>query len=160
MKFILFSFILFLSISGYSQTPEVIDFDPLEKRWSNSNDTLYVINYWATWCIPCIEELPDFIKLDQEMKEEKFKMILVSLDFPSHADSRVLPFIRKHNITTEVVILDDDANVWIDRVNKSWDGAIPATQFIRNQNKEFYKEQLSHERLLQIVNKYFEPKNK
>ena len=160
MKLILFSFILLLSAPSYSQAPEVLDFEQLEEKWSKSNDTLYVINYWATWCIPCIKELPDFIKLDQEMKTEKFKMILVSLDFPSQADSRVLPFIQKNNITSEVIILDDDANVWIDKVNKSWDGDIPATQFIQNNNKEFYNEQLSHERLLQIVNKYSEPKNK
>jgi len=154
VKYILFSLIMLSFTFSYSQTIEVLKFHQLEERWAKSNDTLYVINYWATWCAPCIKELPDFIKLDQEMQGEKFKMILVSLDFPSHTESRVLPFIQNRNITTEVIILDDDANVWIDKVNKNWDGAIPATQFIKNNKKEFYKEQLSYERLKEIINKY------
>ena len=154
MKYTLFSLILFLITFSYSQSVEVIKFHQLEKRWSNSNDTLYVINYWATWCAPCIKEIPDFVKLDREMLGKKFKMILVSLDFPAHIDSRVLPFIQKNKITTEVVILDDDANIWIDKVNKNWDGGIPATQFIKNNRKEFHKEQLSYENLKQIINKF------
>lgn len=154
MKYIIFSILLFFFSSTFGQNIEVLKFDQLEQKWNKSNDTLYVINYWATWCKPCVEELPDFLKLDKKMNGQKFKMILVSLDFPSHIKSKVIPFINKNNVKPEVIILDDDANVWINKVNKNWDGAIPATQFIKNNKKEFYSEQINFTKLTQIVNKF------
>lgn len=141
--------IIFLSYALSAQ--EIVNFNKLAQRCNNDNDTIYVINYWATWCQPCVEELPEFIKLEKEMKGQKFKMILVSLDFPKHIESRVKPFLKSNKITTEVVILDDDANVWINLVNPEWAGEIPATQVIKNDKKEFYGEQLSYEQLKNIV---------
>lgn len=154
MRFLLLSLFLLFTTLSFSQTIEVVKFDQLEKRWTKNNDTLYVINYWATWCKPCVEELPYFIKLENEMKDNKFKLILVSLDFPRQKDIRVVPFLEKRNISTEVVILDDDENVWINKVNKDWDGAIPVTQFIKNGKQEFYGNQLHYKELIEIVNKY------
>ena len=154
MKYIIFSILLFIFSSAFGQNIEVLKFDQLEQKWNKSNDTLYVLNYWATWCKPCVEELPDFLKLDKKMKGQKFKMILVSLDFPSHIKSKVIPFIKKNNVIPEVIILDDDANVWINKVNEKWDGAIPATQFIKNNKKEFYSEQIDYKKLTQIVTKF------
>ncbi len=154
MRLLILSVFLFFTTLSFSQSAEVVKFDQLETRWSNNNDTLYVINYWATWCKPCVEELPDFIKLEKEMNAKKFKLILVSLDFPRQKEARVIPFLKKRNILTEVVILDDDENVWINKVNKDWDGAIPVTQFIMNGKQEFYGNQLHYNELIKIVNKY------
>lgn len=141
---------LFLPIMLWSQIP-VEKFDQLENRWLKNNDTVYLVNYWATWCKPCVEELPDFIELEKQMKNEKFKMILVSLDFPSQIDSRVIPFLKENKIESEVVILDDKANYWINQVNKNWDGDIPVTQIIQNKEKEFYNSSLNLEELKKIV---------
>jgi len=137
----------FISIS---QIP-VEKFDQLESKWLKKNDTVYLVNYWATWCKPCVEELPDFIELEKQMKNEKFKMILVSLDFPSQIESRVIPFLKENKIKSEVVILDDKANYWINKVNKNWDGDIPVTQVILNNQKEFHNSSLNLEELLKIV---------
>ena len=81
---------------------------------------------------------------------------MVSLDFPQHIDKRVVPFIQKHQIKNRVVLLDDDANVWINKVNRDWDGSIPATEVIFNGHREFYNQTLSYNQLKQIV----EPKIK
>ncbi|NPD44926.1 TlpA disulfide reductase family protein [Lentimicrobium sp. S6] len=147
--FILFILLAPLIVMG--QNIEVIKFHELEKKYMNDSDTLYLVNYWATWCKPCVEELPDFIKLNTLLKDQKFKMILVSLDFPSQIDSRVKPFIRENGIQAEVVVLDDDANVWINKVNKDWDGDIPVTQIIQKQNKEFYNSTLTYSDLIDIT---------
>lgn len=104
--------------------------------------------------MPCVEEIPEFIKLEQELHDKKFKMILVSLDFPKHIQSRVIPFLKKNYMTTEVVLLDDDANIWINKVNPDWDGDLPATQFIKNNKKSFFDEQLSYEELKKIVTNF------
>ncbi|MDA3893045.1 MAG: redoxin domain-containing protein [Salinivirgaceae bacterium] len=111
-----------------------------------------MINYWATWCKPCIEELSGFIKLNKELKNKKFKMLLVTLDFPQHIEQRVIPFIRKNNIEAQVVLLDDDANIWITKVDKNWDGSIPVTQVIQNNKIKFYDKTLTQIERFAIAN--------
>lgn len=137
MRNILIIVLFCFTTSAFSQSIQVVDFNKLEKRLSTKSDTVFVVNFWATWCKPCVEELPDFFKLEQELKNQKFKLLLVSLDFTSHIEQRVIPFIKRNNINTEVVLLDDpDANTWINKVNPKWDGSIPITLiFNKNSNK-------------------------
>ncbi|WP_291114488.1 TlpA disulfide reductase family protein [Flavobacterium sp. UBA6135] len=112
----------------------------IEHLFHQKNDTTYVVNFWATWCLPCVEELPHFEKLNQKYKDGKFKMILVSLDFPKMAESRVIPFIKRKDLQAEVVLLNDpDANSWIEKVSKDWSGAIPATIIYRNEKRKFFE---------------------
>jgi len=151
MRHILILVALFITLLGYSQNVPVLKFLDAEKFWTNNSDTVYLVNYWATWCKPCVEELPDFLKLNKELKNKKFKMILVTLDFPQHIKPRVIPFIKKNNIQAQVVLLDDDANVWINKVDKNWDGSIPVTQFIQNGKKEFHNGTLNYNELAEIV---------
>lgn len=126
----------------------VFDFDRLEPYLNQKNDTLYVINFWATWCVPCIKELPHFEKLNQKYKGEKFKTILVSLDFPKMIESRLFPFIQKNKLQAEVVLLNDpDANSWIEKVAKEWTGAIPATIIYKNEKRTFYEQSFTEEEL-------------
>lgn len=155
LRTVLFA-LLFIPLSGMSQNIAVLNFEELQKKYTNDTDTLYLVNYWATWCKPCVEELPDFIKLNKELNDQKFKMILVSLDFPSQIESRVIPFIKEKEINAEVVLLDDDANVWINLVDKDWDGDIPVTQIIQKGKKEFFNSSLIYQELKNIV----EPKLK
>lgn len=156
MRFVFFVVFYFIMISVSAQKVPVMTFTEAEKLWTNATDTLYLVNYWATWCKPCIEELPDFLKLNEEYKSRKFKMILVSLDFPQHIESRVIPFMKKNGIQAQVILLDDDANTWINKVNSNWDGSIPVTQIIYKNKKEFYNKTLNYSDLKQIV----EPKLK
>lgn len=141
---------LFMPLLTLAQIP-VENFDQLEKRWNKQNDTVYLVNYWATWCKPCIEELPDFIELEKELKNQKFKMILVSLDFKSQIESRVVPFLKESNISSQVIVLNDNPNEWINKVNENWDGDIPVTQIIKNGKKEFHNSSLDLEELKKIV---------
>ena len=103
-------------------------FDDFEQAILKSNDDkIYVVNFWATWCAPCIKELPYFDEL-QTKYPDKYEVILVSLDFKNQYESRVIPFVEKNNYNSRVVLMGDPkANDWIDRVDPSWSGAIPAT---------------------------------
>jgi len=152
MKTILILCGLWAHLSVASQSIDIVTYDQLEARWSSNTDTLYVVNYWATWCGPCVEELPDFIALNDEMQDGPFKMLLVSLDFPNAIDKRVIPFIANKNITPEVVLLDDNPNIWINRVSKEWDGDIPVTQFIKGDSYDLHIGQLDHEELHAKIN--------
>lgn len=123
--------ILFCLISGFShaQTVSVIKFDAFQRILESTSNQVQVINFWATWCAPCVKELPLFEKLNAENRPG-IKVMLISLDFADKVEKVNLFLSRKH-IKSEVLLLDEiDYNSWIDKVEKNWSGAIPATLII------------------------------
>lgn len=131
----------------------VRDFSGLEHLLHFENDSTYVINFWATWCKPCVAELPYFEQLWEDYRKEKFKVILISLDFPQQIEKKLIPFLQKHQLESEVWVLDDsDANTWINKVSPEWSGAIPAT-LVYNRNQREFREQSfeTYEELNEIV---------
>lgn len=102
--------------------------DQLLQRLQNGGDTTFVINFWATWCAPCVAELPYFEQLNESPADEKIKVLLISLDFRKDYQTRLPAFIQKRNIRSEVGWLDErDANEWVPKFSEAWSGAIPAT---------------------------------
>ncbi|CAN5367169.1 hypothetical protein BH09BAC5_BH09BAC5_23630 [soil metagenome] len=125
-----FVFTLFAFSSGGKV--QISKLDPLLQRIENGQDTTFVVNFWATWCGPCVHELHYFTELDSANKNNKVKVILVSLDFKKDLESKLIPFVQKRKIKTEVIFLDEtNDNEWIPKVDKEWQGNIPAT-LIRN----------------------------
>ncbi len=118
-------------------------FEELEHIFQNKNDTTYIINFWATWCKPCVAELPYFDYLYKEYKNDKVKIILVSLDFPKQIETKLIPFIEKNNVLPEVKMLkDSDINSWGEKVSKEWDGAIPITLIYNKDERIFVSGEL------------------
>jgi thiol-disulfide isomerase/thioredoxin len=141
MKWILLSAILGFGSVQTNQVKVYDEFSAFESDYlSNlSADTTYVINFWATWCAPCVKELPYFEQLREGNEMKPFKMILVSLDFKSKLEG-VKSLIAKKGIQSEVVLLADGrASEWIDLVDSTWSGAIPATLVIKNNKRYFYE---------------------
>lgn len=129
---------------------EVVDFSGLQKQYlEKESPALLVVNFWATWCKPCVKELPAFEELGVAFKDQGVEVILVSLDFPENIEMGVIPFIQVHGIQNKVVLLDDsDANSWIPMVSKEWSGAIPATLIIdRKGTSHFFEQSFSFEQL-------------
>jgi thiol-disulfide isomerase/thioredoxin len=122
---------LYLSVCqgfGQSDKVKIIKFEDLRKMMNHVSDTTLVVHFWATWCKPCVEELPNFEKLSKEFYPKKIRFVMVSMDFPKDIKDKVIPFITKNNINSEVVLLNEpDYNAWIDDVDKEWSGTIPAT---------------------------------
>lgn len=140
---------------GYSI--KVYNFDQIEPLFhpSADNDTVYIFNFWATYCAPCIKELPYFEKVNEMYADKKVKVMLISLDFKSQIESRVIPFLKRKDIKSEVVVLSDpDANSWIDKVSPSWSGAIPATLVVKGEKREFYEKEFSYEELQSVINSF------
>jgi thiol-disulfide isomerase/thioredoxin len=107
---------------------EVDDFNGLQKYLNTTSDKTYVVNFWATWCSPCIKELPFFEELNKNYSSKNVEVILVSLDFPNKYETSLKPFIKEKNLQSKVVALNDtDSNTWIPKVSEDWSGAIPAT---------------------------------
>ena len=153
MKITSLLLVLFLfQLTLHAQQPSLLSLDQLEKRIQNGKDTTYVINFWATWCSFCNRELPYFEKLNKEYRSEKLKVLLVSVDFISVLKTKLTPFVKRKQLKSEVFLLNEkNQQEYIDRVDKSWSGAIPATLFIKGKNRKFLEQEFEY---LTLVNEY------
>lgn len=110
----------------------------LETRIQQAGNTVLVINFWATWCKPCVEELPCFDELREQYAGKDVQVLLVSLDFKSQVEKKFVPFLLAQRPKAEVVLLaDQDVNTWIPRIYEDWDGAIPATIVFKGNQRKF-----------------------
>ena len=127
---------------------EVYDFNGLEKFLIKQDDKIYVVNFWATWCAPCIKEMPHFEKLNANYKDKNVEVLLVSLDFPFQYDKKLKPYIKENNLQSKVIALDDpDMNTWMPRVDESWTGAIPITIIYNKDKRQFYERSFTYNEL-------------
>jgi thiol-disulfide isomerase/thioredoxin len=131
------------------------NYEGLKHFLNQKNDTTYVVNFWATWCVPCVAELPHFEALNEKYKDNKVKVLLVSLDMDKKIESQLIPFIKKRQLKSEVVILrDPDADSWISQVDSSWTGAIPATLIYNKDQRKFYEKSFTYDGLEKEVSNF------
>jgi thiol-disulfide isomerase/thioredoxin len=148
--------IIFLVLSIHqiqAQEIRVIKFAELQEIISsNSSFPIQIINFWATWCAPCVKELPLFEKLNAE-NNESIKITLINLDFADKLD-KVKSFVDRKKMKSETLLLDEiDYNQWIDKVDKHWGGAIPATLVInpKNGKRKFIERELEEGELEKLI---------
>lgn len=152
-NFIVIICLTFLAYASKAQDINFIKYNKLQERAEKgSKDTLYIINFWATWCGPCVKELPYFEEIQNTYQAVPIKVILLSLDFKSKKNSQVLPFV-KSNIKYSEVLMLDEANMdeFINAVNEKWSGAIPATIIFHKNAEEFYEKSFEKQELKNIV---------
>ena len=135
--------------SDFVETPlDVYDFEGLKPLLKTKTDKIYVVNFWATWCAPCVKELPYFEAINAAYRDRDVEVLLVSLDFPKKYESHVKPFIKKHQLKSKVIALNDmDSNTWIPAINPEWSGAIPATLIFNKDKRQFYEKTFNYEEL-------------
>lgn len=131
------------------------DFNSFKFFLESHNDTTYVVNFWATWCKPCVAELPNFEKINAVYKDQKVKVILVSLDMKKQVESHLLSFMKRKNLQSAVVLLNDpNANAWISKVDATWSGAIPATVIYNKNKRKFYEQSFTYEALEKEIEQF------
>ncbi len=116
------------------------------RSYSAKNDTVYVVNFWATFCKPCIEEIPHFLRLAEKYKSQKVKLLLVSLDLPAYYPAKIASFAKKNNYNTNIVWLNEtNADHFCPMIDQKWSGAIPSTIIVNNSNgyRKFKEEEMS-----------------
>ena len=123
--------LFFCGQSCYSQNAEIVTASQLQDRIAKGSADIQIINFWATWCGPCVKELPFFEKITAEGRPN-VKVLLVSLDLDLDPDrEKVYKFIARKNIQSEVLLLNEpDPNSWINKIEPEWSGALPATVII------------------------------
>lgn len=131
-----------------ARSVQVTDFNGIEAWLTRESDTIYVVNFWATWCTPCVKEFTCFERAHNEFQGKKVKILMVNLDFPDQLQSRVIPFLERRKSALHVIMLDDpDQNTWINRVDTNWSGALPATLIYTKGYRQFYESELNSDQL-------------
>lgn len=120
----------FISSDSIPDAP-VIHRAQLDSLLSLNDDTTRVYNFWATWCRPCVAELPVFFELENTVVNQPVKFIYISLYFKRERTGALRKFINTRHLHNTILLLDEpDYNTWIDAVDPSWQGSIPATLVI------------------------------
>lgn len=130
--------------------------DEVVKRMQQPNDTTYIINFWATFCKPCVAEIPAFIKLAEKYKAQKVQLLLVSLDLPSYYPKRIAAFAAARKWNAALAWLSEtNADHFCPMIDSNWSGAIPATVVVNAKRgyKKFWEGELREQDLEMALKK-------
>ncbi len=126
------------------------------EEYISKSDTPVVITFWATYCIPCIKEIPYFQEVVKKHKGKGVKLLLVSLDFKEEYPTKIRNFASKRKFTSPIVWLDEtNADYFCPKVDSAWTGVMPATLFINNKkgHRSFFEEEMPKEKFEAEVKK-------
>ncbi|MFY7899853.1 MAG: TlpA disulfide reductase family protein [Chitinophagaceae bacterium] len=150
--FILVCTVLY-SLQAQSQTIKKVKITDVIKM-ADTATTPLIINFWASWCKPCVQELPWFEKTVAEYQSKGVKLVLVSLDFAEDYPKGIAEFAKKKGYTSQIVWLNEtDANMFCPKIDKTWEGTIPVTLMVNNAKKyrAFYNQQLPEGQLKMAI---------
>lgn len=160
MRQIIFILLICLQSAALAQSPvRKLSFAELKAEVLHEPNAVVILNFWATWCKPCVEELPDFEKITANYPIEKVKVILANLDFHTQVDAIVPAFIQKRQLQSTVVhITDTDPDTWINAADDRWSGAIPATLvFYKGRKIDFHEGKTDYHTLDSIITNTLQP---
>jgi thiol-disulfide isomerase/thioredoxin len=126
--FFLFAFCSLLYSCSSSKLVQPIDETGLQQLVKRAHGNVVLLNFWATWCEPCVEEFPDLMKIAQQFQPQGLKIIFVSIDEPEDIEGKVLPFLKAQGVAFRTYLKKTkDDEVFINTIDTKWSGALPAT---------------------------------
>lgn len=144
--------------TGQDNVPSIptVDYEGLKAFMAEQEAEVIVYNFWATWCRPCVAELPAFEQLNEAYADQGVKVVLVSLDFPD-VKQRMEEFVSRRELKSTVIHLDDpNQDVWINGISPEWSGAIPATLVVKGDQSGFKEQGFTYEELQEWVDAMLE----
>ena len=113
------------------------------ETYIRQSDHPLIVNFWATFCVPCVKEIPAF----QSAAEKKgVELLLVSLDLPKYYPEKISAFAKEKNFTAGIAWLNEtNADYFCPKIDKKWSGGIPSTLFVNNKTKyrRFFERELT-----------------
>lgn len=121
---------IFISVfSSYSQEVKTISStDEYQQVLDSFKDKVILVNFWATWCLPCVKEFPELVKLQKNYKDNDFVLLFISLDDKGDIETKIIPFLKKQGVDfTSFFGNFSNPESIMNYVDKSWHGEIPYT---------------------------------
>jgi len=129
----------FLKLSYSQEIKSISSSAELDSLFANLKGKPVLVNLWATWCMPCVKEFPDLIKLYRDYKESGFEIVFISVDEKEDKDTKLPAFLKKQGVDFVTYYNEfKKPEEIIDYFDKSWGGEIPAT-YIYNKDGEMVK---------------------
>lgn len=156
----LFTFLLCASLCFGQQIPSV-KVTELAKTIRESKGPL-IVNFWATFCIPCMQEMPHFQQMAEKYKAQGVSILFVSLDLKGYYPDSIIKAVKKHNIFQPVAWLNEtNADYFCPKIDSSWSGGMPSSLLVNNATNyhRFFEEQMSAEELESAIQEMLKPKN-
>lgn len=137
---------VFNSATLFGQQASIIKLSQLQSLIEEKTDQIKVINFWATWCAPCVKELPLFESLNRSRKDVTVTLVSMDIDLDPNPE-KIYKFIDRKKVQSKVLILNErDPNSWINKIDKNWSGALPATLVLNSATgKRKFVEKEMHE---------------
>lgn len=130
------------------------------ESYIKSADHPLIVNFWATYCVPCMEEMPAFVNITNMHKREGVELLLVSLDMPSFFPDKIARFAKEKKLPGGLLWLaETNADYFCPKIDTQWSGAIPATLFINHKTgyRKFFEQQVSSTQLQGILAEMLDP---
>jgi thiol-disulfide isomerase/thioredoxin len=160
MRSISITAFLFFAISIHAQQIRSVKVTELAQTIKESKTPL-IVNFWATFCVPCLQEIPYFQELAEKYKPQGVSILFVSLDLQVAYPDTIIKTANKHKIFEPIVWLDEtNADYFCPKIDSSWQGNMPSSLFVNNTTgyHKFFEEQLSQERLEKEIQAMLKPK--
>jgi thiol-disulfide isomerase/thioredoxin len=139
---------------SFSQTAEIVKLNKVQDLISTPSEKIEIVNFWATWCAPCVKEIPFFETLTKDNHAD-IHVTLVSMDLDLDPNpEKVYKFIARKNIQSQVLLLNaPNPNSWISQIDKDWSGALPATIIIncKTGKRKFVEKELHEGDLEKLI---------
>ena len=142
-----------LSNSTKAQQAEMMKLDKFLGMIEAPSSKIKVINFWATWCAPCIKEIPFFEKVNRERQDVKITLVSMDIDQDPNPD-KIYKFIARKKLASEILILDEkNPRSWIAKIDKKWSGNLPVTLLVNTNNgkRKFVERQLNEGELEKLI---------
>jgi thiol-disulfide isomerase/thioredoxin len=159
MKTISIIVFLFLTTIIHAQEIKRIKITDLEKTIKESKGPL-IVNFWATFCVPCIEEIPYFQELAQQYKSKDVSLVFISLDLREAYPNKIIAMAKRLKMIFPVAWLDEtNADYFCPKIDTSWTGGMPSSLFVNNTTgyHKFYEDQVSREKLEKEIESMLKP---
>ena len=153
MRFSITVILFLICTLANSQKADQIKLKDLQTIISTRSEKIQIINFWATWCAPCVKEVPLFERLNQENKAVDVTLVSMDYDLDPNPE-KVYRFIARKKLQSKVVILiEKNPNDWIDKIDKTWSGALPATLVLNTKTgkRKFIQKELHEGDLEKLI---------
>lgn len=117
-----------------------IDAEAVKALAKNDSQKLLLVNVWATWCGPCVTELPELVTMNRMYRKRPFELITISMDDPKKQDQALAMLTRLHVSATNYIFNSDKRDALVEALDKEWPGPVPHTLLIAPGGKVIYRQ--------------------